>query len=284
MKKLILATRKSPLALCQTEMVAAHLRSNLGVDTELLKIVTTGDQQSEWSLEQKGGKGLFTSELEGAVLRGEADVAVHSTKDLPGDMPAGLAIGGYLPRADARDVLVLRAGVGLPKTIATGSPRRRLQISLLYPAVEFTEIRGNVDTRLRKIGEQHVADGTILAAAGLNRLGIGNWPGVEFHAVGFHDMVPAVGQGAIAIQCRAADASHFASVFDAPTARAVGLERAFQAALGVGCHTAFGAHVTQDTLHFYHEGIGRHSLALTEADFAAPAATANRILKQLGLR
>ena len=100
LKRLILATRKSPLALCQTEMVAAHLRTALGVETELLKIVTTGDKQSEWSLEQKGGKGLFTSELEGAVLRGEADLAVHSTKDLPGDMPEGLAIGGYLPRAD----------------------------------------------------------------------------------------------------------------------------------------------------------------------------------------
>jgi hydroxymethylbilane synthase len=189
-----------------------------------------------------------------------------------------------LPRADARDVLVLHAGVGSPKTIATGSPRRRLQISLLYPNVDFIEIRGNVDTRLRKIGEQHLADGTILAAAGLNRLGIGNWPGVEFHAVGLHDMVPAVGQGAIAIQCRAADASRFAAVFDAATARAVGLERAFQAALGVGCHTAFGAHVTHDTLHFYHEGVGRHSLPLTDADFASPPETAERFLKQLGLR
>ena len=284
MKKLILATRKSPLALRQTEMVAAHLRATLGVETELLKIVTTGDQQSEWSLEQKGGKGLFTSELEAAVLRGEADVAVHSTKDLPGDLPAGLVVGGYLPRADARDVLVLRVGVGSPKTIATGSPRRRLQIALLYPSVEFTEIRGNVDTRLRKIGEQHVADGTILAAAGLNRLGIGNWPGVEFHALGYHDMVPAVGQGAIAVQCRTADASRFAGVFDAATARAVGLERAFQAALGVGCHTAFGAHVTHDALHFYHEHAGRHNLPLAESDFASSAETADRFLKQLGLR
>jgi hydroxymethylbilane synthase len=282
--KLVLATRKSPLALRQTEMVAAHLRETLGVETELLKIVTTGDKQSEWSLEQKGGKGLFTSELEGALTRGEADVAVHSTKDLPGDMPAGLAIGGYLPRADARDVLVLRAGVGSPKLIATGSPRRRLQISLLYPNVEFTEIRGNVDTRLRKIGEQHVADGTILAAAGLNRLGIGNWPGVEFHALGLQDMVPAVGQGAIAIQCRVADVSRFAAVFDAATARAVRVERAFQAALGVGCHTAFGAHVTHDTLHFYHEGVGRHSLPLTDTDFASPSETAERFLKQWGLR
>ena len=284
MKKLVLATRKSPLALRQTEMVAAHLRAALGIETELLKIVTTGDQQAEWSLEEKGGKGLFTTELEGAVLRGEADVAVHSTKDLPGDMPAGLAIGGYLPRADAHDVLVLRSGVGAPRTIATGSPRRRLQISLLYPGISFTEIRGNVDTRLRKIGEQHVADGTILAAAGLNRLGIGNWPGVEFHALGLQDMVPAVGQGAIAVQCRAADVDRFAAVFDSATARAVGLERAFQSALGVGCHTAFGAHATAGVLHFYHEQIGRHSLPLTEADFAAPRETADRILKQLGLR
>ena len=126
MTKLILATRKSPLALAQTEMVAAHLREHLGVETELLKIVTTGDRQTDWSLENKGGKGLFTGELEAALQRGEADVAVHSTKDLPGDMPPGLAVGGYMPRADTRDMLVLRAGVEVPATIATGSPRRRL--------------------------------------------------------------------------------------------------------------------------------------------------------------
>jgi len=97
-------------------------------------------------------------------------------------------------------------------------------------------------------------------------------------------MVPAVGQGAIAVQCRTADASRFAGVLDAATARAVGLERAFQTALGVGCHTAFGAHVTHDTLHFYHENVGRHTLPLAEADFASPAETADRFLKQLGLR
>ena len=284
MTKLVLATRKSPLALRQTEMVAAHLESALGVKTELLKIVTTGDRQTDWSLEQKGGKGLFTSELEAALLRGEADVAVHSTKDLPGDMPEGLAIAGYLPRADTRDVLVLRAGVAKPKLLATGSPRRRLQIAKLFPGVEFTEIRGNVDTRLKKIGEQHVADGTILASAGLNRLGIGNWPGVEFHALGHHDMVPAVGQGAIAIQCRAGDKNRFADVFDAATARAVDLERAFQAALGVGCHTAFGAHATADTLYFFHEAIGTRQFPIAPADFAAPAATAGRILHELKLK
>ena len=283
MSKLVLATRKSPLALAQTEMVAAHLRNQLGVETELLKIVTTGDRQTEWSLEQRGGKGLFTSELEAALQRGEADVAVHSTKDLPGDMPPGLAIGGYLPRADTRDVLILRAGIETPTTLATSSPRRRLQIKLLFPDVAFTEIRGNVDTRLRKIGESHVADGTILAAAGLARLGIDSWSGVDFLPLNFDQMVPAVGQGAIAIQCRKDDAAKFAAVFDAATARAVTLERAFQTALGGGCHTAFAAHATAMTLYLFHENTGLRREPVTAADFAAPAATAARRLKELGL-
>jgi hydroxymethylbilane synthase len=283
MTKLVLATRKSPLALAQTEMVAAHLRNQLGVETELLKIVTTGDKQAEWSLEQRGGKGLFTKELEHALERGDADVAVHSTKDLPGDMPPGLALGGYMPRADARDVLILRAGLDTPTTIATSSPRRRLQVKLLFPDVAFTEIRGNVDTRLRKIGEQHVADGTILAAAGLKRLGIDEWPGVDFLPLSFDQMVPAVGQGAIGVQCREDDAAKFAAVFDATTARAVTLERAFQNALGGGCHTAFAAHVAGDVLHLFHENIGLRSLTLGAADFRSPVETAARVLKELGL-
>ncbi len=279
MTKLVLATRKSPLALVQTEMVAAHLRNQLGVETELLKIVTTGDKQTEWSLEKRGGKGLFTSELEAAVSCGEADVAVHSCKDLPGDMPEGLAIGGYLPRTDTRDVLVLRAGIESPLALATGSPRRRMQVQRMFPEVTFMEIRGNVDTRLRKIGEQHVADGTILAAAGMKRLGIETWPGVEFAPLDFDQMVPAVGQGAIAVQCRETDAAKFAAVFDAATARAVTLERAFQHALGGGCHTAFGAHVGGDRLHLFHENLGIESIALTAADFFDPTATAARILR-----
>ncbi len=283
MTKLVLATRKSPLALAQTEMVAAHLRSQLGVETELLPIVTTGDRQTEWSLEKKGGKGLFTTELEQAVARGAADVAVHSTKDLPGDMPAGLAIGGYLPRADARDVLVLRSGVDAPVTIATGSPRRRLQVKAMFPDVAFSEIRGNIDTRLKKIGELKVADGTILAAAGLKRLKIEGWPGVEFAPLDFDQMVPAVGQGAIAVQCREPDAAKFASIFDAATMRAVTIERAIQAALGGGCQTAFGAHVAGSTLHFFHENIGVRSVALTAADFATPVELAARVLQRFGL-
>lgn len=283
MTKLVLATRKSPLALTQTEMVAAHLRNQLGVETELLKIVTTGDKQTEWSLEKRGGKGLFTSELESALQKGEADVAVHSTKDLPGDMPPGLAIGGYMPRADTRDVLVLRQGIDTPKLIATGSPRRRMQLKLMFPQVEFTEIRGNVDTRLRKIGQQHVADGTILAAAGMKRLGIESWPDVEFAPLDYSQMVPAVGQGAIAIQCREPDAAKYAAIFDAATMRSVSVERAFQNALGGGCHTAFAAHVANDTLFLFHENIGQKKLPLTAADYSAPTETAARILKLVGL-
>lgn len=281
--KLLLATRKSPLALAQTEMVAAHLRAALGVETELLKIVTTGDKQTEWSLEQRGGKGLFTTELEQAVLRGEADVAVHSCKDLPGDMPAGLAIAGYLLRADARDVLVMRSDVTAPALVATSSPRRRLQLAQRYPATQFTTIRGNVDTRLRKIATDRVADATVLAAAGLARLGIASYPGTDFIPFSFTEMVPAVGQAAIAIQCRAADVAKFAAVFDAATARCVTLERAFQAALGGGCHTAFAAHATADTLYLFHEITGVHTRPLTDDDFTAPDLTAARVLRQLKL-
>jgi len=282
-KKIVLATRKSPLALAQTELVAAHLRLRLQVEVDLLKIVTTGDKQVEWSLEKTGGKGLFTSELEHALERGEADFAIHSSKDLPGEMAAGLAIAGYLPRADVRDVLVLRAGVAKPKTIATASPRRRLQIAVLYPDAQFTEIRGNVDTRLRKIGTDRLADATVLAAAGLNRLGIGNWPGVEFHALGFEQMVPAVGQGAIAVQCRAADAGKFRPVFDAATYRAVSIERAFQNALGGGCHTALGVHATADTVYLFHEKTGIRHFTLTEAETAAPSDYAQQTLEKIGL-
>lgn len=283
MTKLILATRKSPLALTQTEMVATHLRTALGVETELLKIVTTGDKQTEWSLEKRGGKGLFTSELEAALTRGEADVAVHSTKDLPGEQPAGLAIGGYMPRADTRDVLVLHAGVTTPKTVATGSPRRRLQLARIFPDVTFTEIRGNVDTRLKKIGELHVADASVLAAAGMKRLGIASWPGVEMRPLSFSEMVPAVGQGAIAVQCRAADSAKFAAIFNAATMRAVTLERAFQNALGGGCHTAFAAHATPGTLYLFHENCGLRTFPLGEGDFSAPEQTAGKILRDLGL-
>lgn len=282
-KKVILATRKSPLARAQAEMVAAHLRARTDATVELLLFVTTGDRQAEWSLEQKGGKGLFTSELEHAVARGEADIAVHSCKDLPGELVAGTAVAGYLPRADPRDVLVLRAGTAVPAKLATASPRRRLQAAALFPGVAFCEIRGNVDTRLRKIAEQDLADGTILAAAGLARLGLAGWPGLDFRKLALDEMVPAVGQAAVAVQCRAPEAGEWAPLFDAATAADVGLERAFQTQLGAGCQTAFAAHVAGDTLHFFHERIGRRSLPLPADGRARPAETARLLLKNLGL-
>ena len=276
--KILLATRKSPLALAQTEMVAARLREAMpGIECELLKIVTTGDRQAEWSLAKQGGKGLFTAELEQALLRGDAHVAVHSCKDLPGENPAGLAVAGFLPRVDTRDVLILREGVTEPKTIATSSPRRQLQIKRLFPHATFTEIRGNVDTRLKKIASG-LADATILAAAGLHRLGFASWPGLVFRPLSFSESVPAVGQGAIAVQCRAEDAAKFAGALDAATARNVNIERAIQTQVGGGCQIAFAAHVAGDTLHFFHEKTGILTLPLTAADFANPVQAATRAL------
>ncbi|HEY1793550.1 MAG TPA: hydroxymethylbilane synthase [Opitutaceae bacterium] len=283
-KKIVLATRRSPLALAQAELAAAHLRAALGAECELLPVVTTGDRQADWSLGEKGGKGLFTRELEEALLRKEATLAVHSAKDLPGEAAIGLSTAGYLPREDARDVLAVRSGVDAPRTLATGSPRRRRQASLIYADPKFCEIRGNVDTRLRKIAERNVADATILAAAGLKRLGIGSWPGLEFRPIAFDRMVPAVGQGAIALQCRSSDLGEYDGVFDAATGRALSIERAVQSALGAGCQTALGVHAAGGTLYFYHEDAGVRRLELAESDFADPAGTAARLLASAGLR
>jgi hydroxymethylbilane synthase len=280
--KILLATRKSPLALVQAEMVAARLREKLpGSTCELLPMVTTGDKQAEWSLTKQGGKGLFTAELELALLRGDAYAAVHSCKDLPGEITPGLVVAGYMPREDTHDVLVLREGVTTPTTIGSSSPRRQQQVAKLFPEAKFVEIRGNVDTRLKKIATG-VADATILAAAGLNRLQIASWPGTVFRPLEFTESVPAVGQGAIAVQCREADAALLAATLDAATARSVNLERALQAAIGGGCQMAFGALVTDDQVHFYHEKTGRRTLPLLPDDFRQPALTAARILKELG--
>jgi len=282
LNKIRIATRKSPLALVQANLVAARAREVLGVETELVTVVTTGDRQAQWSLEVQGGKGLFTGELEQLLLRGEADIAVHSTKDLPGAMTAGLAVAGYLPRADPHDVLVRRVGVAALRLIATASPRRRLQSAIHFPEARHTEIRGNVDTRLRKTAAG-LADATILAAAGLARLGIAGWPGLEFEAFALDRMVPAVGQGAIAVQCRAGEGGRFAAALDPATSRRVDLERALQTLLGGGCHTAFAAHATEETLYIFHESIGVRVLPLAPDDFDAPTKVARRILSQLRL-
>jgi len=250
----------------------------------VFKLVTTGDRQAEWSLEQQGGKGLFTGELEQALTDHRADVAVHSAKDLPTEMPAGLALAGFLQREDPRDVLVVREDVQRPATIATGSPRRRLQLERQFQKSTFCEIRGNVDTRLRKIAEDRVADATVLAAAGLKRLGITEWPGLRFQPLPLAVSVPAVGQAAIAVQARVETANFLRPHLDEPTRVAVELERAFLRLMGGGCHTAFAVHYDGTGVHLFHENCGyqRFTLALTEA--LEPARVAERILAQLKLR
>ncbi|HEY5552901.1 MAG TPA: hydroxymethylbilane synthase, partial [Opitutaceae bacterium] len=152
--------------------------------------------------------------------------------------------------------------------------------SLLFPGVSFTEIRGNVDTRLNKIAAG-AADASVIAQAGLNRLDIREWPGVTFRPFSFDEMVPAVAQGAVAVQCRREDVAVFGPLLDAATARAVAVERAFQTRLGLGCHVAFGAHLATDgTFHLYHERTGHARVAYGGE---RPAEFAERFLKQLGL-
>ena len=252
--QVIIATRKSPLALKQAELASSALMEKLGGRVESLPLSTTGDQRIEWSLEQEGGKGLFTKELEVALLEGHADVAVHSAKDLPTEMPEGLVLAGYLPREDPRDVLVVREDVACPKVIATGSPRRRAQLlATHWPDVEMKEIRGNVGTRLRKISVDHEADATVLALAGLRRLGISEFPGLRFEPLPVHEMVPAPGQAAIALQVREADVERYGAACDAITASAVDFERAVLATMGGGCQVAVGVHREGDTLYVFHQ-------------------------------
>ncbi|GHC07274.1 hydroxymethylbilane synthase [Cerasicoccus arenae] len=259
---IILATRRSPLALCQAKLAKAHVETIFdGATAELKEFVTTGDKKTSWSLEKEGGKGLFTKELEDALLAGEADLAVHSAKDLPTENPPGLAIAAFLPREAVNDVLVVRDGVAKPCFIATSSPRRRLQLKTYFPCAVWSEIRGNVDTRLRKIANGQ-ADATILAAAGLRRLGILQSEGVVFKPLTIHQMVPAVGQGAIALQCRTEDVERFATLACPATQFAVELERKFLAAMGGGCHTATAGHFCHGSLHVFHEDTGRQEFPL----------------------
>lgn len=259
-----LATRRSPLALRQAELAADWVAQAFpDCQAKLLPMTTTGDERQQWSLETKGGKGLFTRELERALLDGEADLAVHSAKDLPTQLPDGLCIAGYLPRADAADVLVHACAESHFKKLATSSPRRRAQLQNRFPEVEWTTLRGNVGTRLRKL-TGGAADGTILAAAGLARLAIdpSDHPSLKFSPIPLTQMVPAPGQGAIALECRVADRERFAGHLCHSTYYAVTIEKLFLSLLGGGCQTPVGAHYAETTLHIYHPRIGRESLAI----------------------
>lgn len=280
MRPLVLLTRGSPLARRQADLTSALLGIALGRPIEIRIVVTTGDQQANWSLEKQGGKGLFTAELEEALRRGEGDIAIHSAKDLPTEMPSGLTLAGFLPREDPRDTLVRRAEISTPRRIATGSPRRRAQGSKLFKDVEWSELRGNVDTRLRKVAEGQ-ADATFLAQAGLNRLGIQSWEGLIFEPMSLSQMVPAAGQGAIALQTRAADASQYTSALDGATARAVGIERLFLARLGEGCHTAFACHVSGETVSIYRDDFGRHDFPMSAKDLTEAEPVVTHILSKI---
>jgi hydroxymethylbilane synthase len=277
------ATRKSPLALVQAELAVAYMQERLAHHAfRVLKLMTTGDRQEEWSLQQEGGKGLFTGELELALRDFRADLAVHSAKDLPTEINAGLAIAGYLPREDARDVLAIREGLARPGSIATGSPRRRLQLQRQFAKATFVEIRGNIDTRLRKVSEG-LADATVLAAAGLRRLKINEWPGLRFQVLPLAVCVPAVGQGAIAVQARSETAAALRPNFDPATWMQVELERTFLRMMGGGCHTSFAVHYDGAAVHIFHDLCGYQRFGLPVLEATEPERVAARLIAQLKL-
>lgn len=280
--KIIVATRKSPLALVQTKLVIEYLKERLSSYTfEVLPLVTTGDKKTHWSLEKKGGKGLFTQELEVALMEGRAQLAVHSAKDLPTTgMTQGLTIAGFLPREDPCDVFIRRKESMTPRFIATSSPRRRVQAKKLHPQAVWCEIRGNVDTRLKKIVSGR-AEATILAAAGLKRLGIQDWPGLIFEPFGFHQMVPAVGQGAIALQCRNEAVPIFAPLLDTLTGNAVNIERCFLRKLGGGCHSISTAYYDSGELMVFHEELGFQKFSFTVEKESEISEAMDTILQKL---
>jgi hydroxymethylbilane synthase len=240
-------TRGSKLARAQTELVVGLLRAAWpGLDCESLPIETRGDrtQVSGEPLPAIGGKGLFTAELEGALRRGAIDLAVHSLKDLPTEDPGGVVVGAVCEREDVRDCVVARDGLTLEKlpdgaVVGTSSLRRSAQLRSLHPQLAVRSIRGNVDTRIRKVRDGEF-DAVVVAAAGMRRLGLQGEVGEYLEA-----MLPAPGQGALAFQCRAGDDAVLellAAIDHAPTRAATGAERAFLRALGAGCTAPVAAY------------------------------------------
>jgi hydroxymethylbilane synthase len=239
-----IATRGSPLARWQAEHVAALLAAR-GHTVELVVIRTTGDVRTDVPIAALGGQGVFVKEVEQALLDGRADLAVHSAKDLPSTMAPALTLAAVPPRADARDALVgsTLADLGPGAAVATGSPRRRAQLLAVRPDLVLHELRGNIQTRLDRLGHDGVV-AVVVAAAALDRLGLGDRANERLDPA---VMLPQVGQGALALQCRADDDAALAALapLDDPAShRAVAAERAFLAALGGGCDLPVGAHAT----------------------------------------
>lgn len=275
-KPIIIATRGSALALAQTHMILAQCRAafpEMAFEHRVIK--TTGDKLQTASMSKLNPslpKGLFTKELEVALLNGEADFAVHSLKDLPTELPGGLVLGATPLREDVRDVLIYRAAGrnnfrgfpahtslgGLPQgaTVATSSTRRKAQVLIARPDLNIVEIRGNVTTRMRKVAKQSELDATILALAGITRLkftlaadgslhGEGVPDGMLASVIDVETMLPCVGQAAIGIEMRANDeriAKVCARLNHAPTFQAVTAERAFLQGMGGGCQSPVAAY------------------------------------------
>ncbi len=242
-----IATRKSQLALWQAEHVAALIRkAHPGITVELLPMSTKGDRIQDRSLAAIGGKGLFIKELEAALEDRRADMAVHSMKDVPGDLPGGLMIAAVLPRADARDALITRGPLrleDLPRgaRLGTSSLRRQAQLLAARPDLRIEALRGNVDTRLRRLDNGEL-DAIVLACAGLTRLGLESRIAARLDP---NVSVPAVGQGVIGIECRTDDLGSretLSALNDAATRTAVDAERAFAHRLGGSCQSPIAAY------------------------------------------
>jgi hydroxymethylbilane synthase len=288
-----LGTRGSPLALAQANEVRDRLLAALGETAppiEIAVIKTTGDQILDRPLSEVGGKGLFTKEIEEALLDGSIDFAVHSSKDMPTVLPAGLVLDHFLPREDVRDVFIAHrhasfAALPTGAVVGTASLRRQALVKRLRPDLEVVTYRGNVQSRLRKL-EEGVVDATLLALAGLNRLGLAD---VATEVLDIDDFPPAVGQGAIGIESRIGDErvhAVLAAIHHAPTATALKAERAFLDALDGSCRTPIAGHGVVDGERMSLFGmILTPDGAVTHQDrMTGPVADGIDIGRELGLR
>jgi hydroxymethylbilane synthase len=234
-----LGSRGSRLALTQAELAAEALRqANPELDVALVPITTTGDRDRSKPFGEIGARGVFVKEIEEALLEGRVDVAIHSAKDMTSTATDGLAIGAFLAREDARDALCGAEDLRPGMRIGTASARRKAQLLALEPRLSIEPLRGNVDTRLRKRGERGL-DAIVLAAAGLDRLGLANEIG---HRFAVEELVPEAGQGAVALQVRKGEEELVAFADDSETRRRVSAERACVAHIGAGCLAPVAAH------------------------------------------
>jgi hydroxymethylbilane synthase len=248
-----IGTRGSPLAMAQTRMVRGALAAAHGWSEDAIEIVTirtSGDRIQDRPLSEAGGKGLFTKEIEEALLAGAIDLAVHSAKDMPTALPEGLMLAACLPREDVRDAFISRKAATLRDLphgamVGTASLRRQALVKRLRPDVSVVPLRGNVETRLKKL-EAGEVDATLLALAGLKRLGLADKATALFDV---QEFLPAVGQGAITIEARTDDArvrDLLAKIDDADTSVALACERAFLGVLDGSCRTPIAGHAVLD--------------------------------------